>query len=85
MVPWARLSNPLFSRAMLLLQWTLIAAAAVTFIAGYLARWKRTPVAMLCIYGCMALTCAYQTFFILPGDGGRVHRILRHPAAGSLS
>jgi hypothetical protein len=20
---------------------------------------------MLCIYGCMALTCAYQTFFIL--------------------
>jgi hypothetical protein len=41
------------------------AVAATTFIAGYLGRWKRTPVAMLVIYGVMALVCAYQTFFIL--------------------
>lgn len=64
-VPWTRLSNPLFSTPMLLLQWTLIAVAAATFIAGYVSRWKHTPVAMLCIYTAMALTCAYQTFFIL--------------------
>lgn len=64
-VPWKRLSNPLFSRSMLLLQWSLIAVAATTFIAGYLGRWKRTPVAMFVIYGAMALVCAYQTFFIL--------------------
>jgi hypothetical protein len=64
-VPWKRLSNPLFSPAMLLLQWSLISVAATVFIAGYLSRWKHTPMAMLCIYGAMALTCAYQTFFIL--------------------
>jgi hypothetical protein len=64
-VPWPRVSNPLFSRPMLLLQWSLILAAAVAFITGYLTRWKHTPVAMSCIYGAMALTCAYQTFFVL--------------------
>jgi hypothetical protein len=64
-VPWARLSNPLFSRSMLLLQWTSIATAATVFIAGYFARWKATPVAMLCVYAAMALICAYQTFFVL--------------------
>ena len=42
-VPWTRLSNPLFSPAMLLLQWTLIATAAATFIGGYVRRWRHTP------------------------------------------
>lgn len=64
-VPWSRISNPLFSRAMLLLQWSLIAMAATVFIVGYLRRWTHTPVAMLGIYVAMALTCAYQTFCIL--------------------
>lgn len=64
-VPWTRVSNPLFSRPLLLLQWTLIAVAAGVFIGGYVTQWKHTPLAMLCIYGCMALTCAYQTFFVL--------------------
>ena len=64
-VPWTRLSNPLFSRAMLALQWSLIAFAAATFIAGYVWRWRPTPIAMTFIYGAMALVCAYQTFFIL--------------------
>lgn len=64
-VPWNRVSNPLFSVPMLLLQWTLLAVAATVFIAGYLTRWKHTPPAMLGIYSTMALVCAYQTFFIL--------------------
>ncbi|MBN1205470.1 MAG: hypothetical protein JXB05_11175 [Myxococcaceae bacterium] len=64
-VPWKRVSNPLFSRSMLLLQWSLISVAATAFIAGYLGRWKHTPMAMLLVYSAMALVCAYQTFFIL--------------------
>jgi hypothetical protein len=64
-VPWSRLSNPLFSRSMLALQWSLIASAAVVFVAGYFGRWRWTPVAMSVIYAAMALVCAYQTFFIL--------------------
>lgn len=66
-VPWQRVSNPLFSPAMLLLQWSLISVAATVLIAGYLGRWQRTPVAMLMIYGAMAAVCAYQTFFVLTG------------------
>jgi hypothetical protein len=50
---------------MLLLQWSLIAVAATVFIAGYWSRWRHTPIAMSVVYGAMALTCAYQTFFIL--------------------
>ena len=64
-VPWRRLSNPLFSRAMLATQWTLIAVAAAIFIGGYFGRWRHTPVALLFTYGAMASVCAYQTFFIL--------------------
>lgn len=64
-VPWTRLSNPLFGPGMLALQWSLILIAALTFVVGYLRRWRHLPVAMAAIYGAMALTCAWQTFFIL--------------------
>jgi hypothetical protein len=64
-VPWSPVSNPLFSPPMLLLQWTLIATASLTFIVGYARRWPPLPKAMLAIYGAMALVCAYQTFLVL--------------------
>lgn len=64
-VPWRRISNPLFSRSMLVLQWSLIAVAATTYLTGFFLRWSRTPSAMAVIYGAMALVCAYQTLFIL--------------------
>jgi hypothetical protein len=64
-VPWRRVSNPLFSTPMLLLQWSLIALAATTYLTGFFLRWSHTPIAMAVLYGAMALVCAYQTFFIL--------------------
>jgi len=64
-VVWEEISNPLFTTEMLLVQWTLVSLASVTFLGGYLRRWSWTRIAMLSIYGAMALTCAYQTFFIL--------------------
>jgi hypothetical protein len=64
-VPWRRVSNPLFSPPMLVLQWALIAIAATTYLVGFSLRWPGTPVAMAVIYGAMAIVCAYQTFFIL--------------------
>lgn len=63
--PWPRLSNPLFSGAMLLLQWTVVAAAAVTYLAGYASRWAGLRRAMVGWYVVMAAICAWQTFFIL--------------------
>jgi hypothetical protein len=64
-VPWRRVSNPLFSTPMLVLQWSLIALASGTYLTGFFLRWSHTPLSMCVIYGAMALTCAYQTFFIL--------------------
>jgi hypothetical protein len=64
-VPWTRVSNPLFTDRMLLLQWSLIATAAAVFLVGYAGRWRGLPAAMLIVYGAMALVCAYQTFAIL--------------------
>lgn len=67
-VPWARVSNPLFPRDILLLQWILVLCAAVVFLGGYATRWPTTPVAMGCVYAAMAALCAVQTFTWLQGD-----------------
>lgn len=64
-VPWPSVTNPELPRWLLWLRWPLIAAAAVTFIGGYVARWRPTPWAMLVIYSGMAAMCAYETFFVL--------------------
>lgn len=61
-VPWPRVSNALFPRDILLMQWTLTLIAAVTFIAGYGLAWVNTPAAMACIYAAMAALCAVETF-----------------------
>jgi hypothetical protein len=52
-------------RAMLLLQWCVVAAAALTFLVGCAERWPRLPAAMVAWYVVMAAVCAWQTFFIL--------------------
>lgn len=66
--PWPRLSNPLFSPAMLFLQWFLVAGAALTLLLGYALRWPRLRGAMALWYAAMAATCAWQTFMILTHD-----------------
>lgn len=63
--PWPPVSNPLFSDATLLLQWCVVAGAALTFLGGYAGRWPRLPAAMVAWYVVMAAVCAWQTFFIL--------------------
>lgn len=66
--PLTRISNPLFSTSMLLWQWTLVSVAAVVFLIGFFARIRYLPESMSIVYGLMATTCAYQTFFILQHD-----------------
>ncbi len=63
--PWPRLGNPLFSDALLLLQWGVVTGAATTFLVGYARRWPRLPRAMVAWYLVMGGVCAWQTFFIL--------------------
>jgi hypothetical protein len=66
--PWPRVSNPLFPRDILLMQWSLVLAASVLFIGGHALRWEHTPAAMACVYAAMAALCAVQTFTWLKGD-----------------
>lgn len=50
---------------MLLWQWFLVALAAGVFWVGAWRRDARLPVVLGWVYGAMALTCAWQTFFVL--------------------
>jgi hypothetical protein len=65
--PWPRITNPLFPRGVLLLQWGLSLAAAALFLGGYALRWSRTPTALAVVYAAMALLCAVQTFHYMHG------------------
>jgi hypothetical protein len=67
-LPWPRMSNPLFPVSMLVVQWVLVAVAGGVFIVGVLTRWPRLPMAMTVIYGAMAAVCAFQTLTILRHD-----------------
>lgn len=63
--PWDRLSNVLFSESMLLWQWSIVSIGALVFLIGFYTRWVWTPLLLACMYMLMAITCTYQTFFIL--------------------
>lgn len=67
-VPWPRLSNELFPRDILFMQWALTLAAAAIFIGGYALGWQHTPRAMACVSAAMAALCAVQTFGYLKGN-----------------
>jgi hypothetical protein len=63
--PWPALSNPLLPPAVLLVHWSLMLLAALTFLGGYLARWHRTPMATATAYAALALLCAVETVWFL--------------------
>lgn len=66
--PWSRVSNDLFPRDILFMQWALTLAAAALFIVGYVLGWSYTPVAMACVYASMAALCAVETFGYMESD-----------------
>lgn len=78
--PWPRVSNPLFSEAMLFLQWSVVAGAAATFCIGYARRWAGLPGAMTAWYAVMAAICAWQTFLILEHSARFVLMALEYAA-----
>ena len=59
--PWPEVSNPLFPRWVLLLQWLFILATAAVFLLGYALRWRHMPVAVAVGYAAMAAPCALET------------------------
>jgi hypothetical protein len=63
--PWPRLSNPLFPQPLLLVHWLAILGAGGVYVAGYLARWRHTPLAMVGAYAVLAAICAVETLGFL--------------------
>ncbi|MGE0455659.1 MAG: hypothetical protein AB7O37_13845 [Vicinamibacteria bacterium] len=64
-VPWPRISDPWLPRPVLLLQWLFVLTAACVLVAGFAARWRRTPAAMAACYGAMAALCAVENLLYL--------------------
>lgn len=60
--PWPEVSNPLFPRSVLLLQWLFILATAGVFLVGFAFRWPLMPAATAVGYLAMASLCAVETF-----------------------
>lgn len=65
LAPLMPLQNATFPLGMQTLHWVLITASGATFLAGYVLRWKFTPIAMLVMFTALATMCAVQTFDML--------------------
>ncbi len=65
LAPLVPLQNTTFPPGMQTLHWTLITASGATFLAGYVLRWRFTPIAMLVMFTALATMCAVQTFDML--------------------
>jgi hypothetical protein len=70
--PWNRISNVLFPRDILFMQWSLSLAGAAIFLIGYAIGWRFMPVALASAYAAMAALCAVQTFAYMESE----HRFL---------
>lgn len=66
--PWPRVSNELFPRDVLFVQWASTLAASAVFLLGYALGWRHTPIAMACAYAAMAAVCAVETFGYMESD-----------------
>lgn len=82
--PWPHITNPLFPRGILLLQWGLSLAAAVLFLGGSALRWSQTPTALAVAYAAMALLCAVETFNYMHGTSRFVAMAAEYIAYASI-
>ncbi len=62
LAPFMPLQNPTFPPGTQFFHWFLITLTGSTFLVGYFARWRYTPVAMIVLYASLATMCAIQTF-----------------------
>lgn len=66
--PWPRVSNSLFPKDILLMQWSSTLTAGIVFIVGYVLDWSYMPVALACVYAAMAALCAVETFWYMESE-----------------
>lgn len=61
-VPWKPFTNPEFPNWVLIIHWSSVLLASMSFIYGYLTHWSKTPFIMTIAYGLMAVVCVIETF-----------------------
>lgn len=69
-VPLIGLQNAAYPSGVQFVHWLLITISGVVFIAGYIARWKWTPIAMVLVYSNLAVLCTIQTFDFMSEQWG---------------
>ncbi len=65
LAPLMPLQNPTFPAGTQTIHWILITASGAAFLAGYVLRWRATPIVMLVVFTALATMCAIQTFDML--------------------
>jgi heme A synthase len=61
-VPWKPFTNPEFPTWVLIIHWSSVLFASVSFLVGYINQWSKTPQIMTIAYVLMALVCVIETF-----------------------
>lgn len=61
-VPWKPYTNPEFPTWLLIIHWSSVLFASVSFLYGYFSQWIKIPQVMAVAYGLMALVCIIETF-----------------------
>ncbi len=61
-VLWKPYTNPEFPTWVLIIHWSSVLFASVSFLYGYFSQWSKTPQVMAVAYGLMASVCIIETF-----------------------
>lgn len=69
LAPLVPLQNATFPDGTQFIHWLLITLSGSTFLAGYLLRWRYTPLAMIVLFAALATLCAIQTFDFMQNSG----------------
>lgn len=75
---WPRISNPLFPRWILLIEWPLLLGAGGAYIFCYVRRVRSIGQVMAIAYTAMATLCAVQTFAFLTHESRFREMILEY-------
>lgn len=68
-VPWRPFTNPEFPFWVLMIHWSSVLFASVSFLYGYFAKWDKTPQIMAVAYGFMSSVCVIETLGYMTGRG----------------
>lgn len=67
-VVWKEFTNPEFPDWVLIIHWSSVLFASISFLYGYFTQWSKTPQIMAIAYGMMAIVCIIETFGFMTNE-----------------